>query len=153
MKLNQYHKDAIIRAITNDIPRKTDEQIQAAVQAALVKGMSVACRNLYKKNPKALMTKYISGTLSCRNFEVVSGDANVTECLKPFSYEYIAFEKVERSLKAAINGCTTRKQFVDRFPEFGNYAPHEEGVCKTTPTIANVVADLVKLGFVPKVTK
>lgn len=55
MKLTSYHKEAIIRAITQELPPEPSrEDLRKLLTAAAVKLMSVPCKNLYKKNPDAL---------------------------------------------------------------------------------------------------
>lgn len=154
MKLNQYHKQAIIRAIEQDIPKKASDTTRDEVQRAIYKAMGKSCQSMYRTNPKALRTEYV-GSLSLdgahRTFVV--GDADFKKVLDPFQKEASKREDALRALRNAIEACTTRKQFIDRFPEFSNYAPSEHDKCSTLPALANVVAGLIEIGFVPKVEK
>lgn len=150
MKLSTYHKDAIIRAITQDLPpvgNLSEEMTKAALKL-----MSVPCRNLYKKSPSALRT-HTTYSVSQKSVCFVVGDADVNAVVKPFEQRCDHRAKVLQDLRAAIYGCSTRKQFIDRFPEFSHHAPSEHGKCATLPAISNVVADLVKLGLVLKVER
>lgn len=153
MKLNRYHKQAIVNAIMLELPKVDEEKLKAEIQAKLVKGMSRACQNLYKKNPEALhkVVAYETG-LSYRR-EFVVGDADYKEIVKPYQEAYRERQNVRSKLEAAIEDCTTRKQFVDRFPEFSKHAPLEHASCSTLPAVTNIVADLIKLGWEPTVTK
>lgn len=154
MRLNQYHKDAIYRAIAHDIPRTKPEVLLGQINDAIYKGMSKECRALFRKNPKAIRSQYISSVnLDYNQREIPVGDADWKTILKPFEAEESKRGKILMELKNAINGCSTRKQFIDRFPEFSNYAPPVEGVSENLPAVANVVAGLISIGFVPKVTK
>jgi hypothetical protein len=150
MKLSQYHKDAIIKAVWAEVPNPTANELGAEIEKAMVKAMSISCRNLYKKNPQALR-KGESYSVHASTVGFVCGDANVEAVLKPFKESQQARVKTKQSLVAAVNGCSTRKQFIDRFPEFSYHAPAEHGTCATLPAVSNVVADLVKLGLELKV--
>lgn len=153
-KLPQYVKEAIICSVTADIPKPDQEKLKSEIQAALVKGMSVPCRNLYKKKPEALKTVYLGFEHGLdRGSSFVCGDANDKDILQVFKDDRDNRKSVLQNLKSAINACTTRKQFVERFPELTSYLPSNDAACTTLPAVSNVVADLVKLGFVPKVAK
>jgi hypothetical protein len=58
-----------------------------------------------------------------------------------------AIEQTESGLENALKGIRTRKQFVEAFPELEKYAPSEHKSGSMLPAIANVVADLSKLGW------
>lgn len=152
--LNNYTKKAIVAAIMADIPQPDHNRIKEDIQAALFKGMSIACRNLYKKSPKALLTMHVGYQhgLDYGVFITV-GDADTDTVLKPFKDAYDTRKAVEQNLRSAIDACKTRKQFIDRFPEFSKYAPAEDGKTSNLPAIANVVADLVKLGWKQTISK
>lgn len=150
MKLSIHHKDAIIRAITQELPpvgNLSEEMTKAALKL-----MSVSCRNLYKKSPNAIR-RHTAYSVARHAVEFVVGDADMKAVVAPFEQRYAERQKVLDTLKTAIYGCSTRKQFIDRFPEFSHHAPHEHGTCTTLPAISNVVADLVKLGLVLKVER
>ena len=151
MKLSTYHKDAIIRAIKQDLPpvgNLSEEMTKAAVKL-----MSTPCRNLYKKSPTAIRRSSVYGVTERGSVEFVIGVANFKAVVEPFEQRFEERKKALDNLKLAIYGCSTRKQFIDRFPEFSHHAPSEHGTCDTLPAISNVVADLVKLGLVLKVER
>ena len=157
MNLNKYVKQSIVRAIMAELPRVDPEATKKEIQDKLVEKMSPECQALYAKAPNALATRYgarvVDGYYSI-NF--VSGDLTeetFAEIIKPYGEMYNHRADIETKLHAAIAPIRTRKQFIDRFPEFSQHAPDEEGKCATLPAIANIVADLVKLGWEPKVTK
>lgn len=153
-KLTKTDKEAIIASIIADVLKPDQSKLRDEMQKALVKGMSRACQNLYKKSPEALRTVYANYAYGLdRGVELVSGDANHKDILEPFSTSYQERRKVLNNIGEAVMACTTRKQFVDRFPELTSYLPTESAPCPTLPAIANAVADLVRIGFVPKVTK
>lgn len=156
MKLTKYHKQAIFNAIKADLPRIDYVQRKAKAQSLLVMGMSNAAKTLYKNNPKALATAYIDSDYGLAEYgdrTLTVGDADWETLLKPFKDEMKVRRDALIRLERAIEGCNTRKAFVDAFPEFSKYAPPEEGKTSNLPAIANVVGDLVKLGWKQTVSK
>lgn len=153
-KLTTTMKEHIIALVFADIPKPDHDNLKDEIQKALVKGMSVPCRNIYKKNPEALRTGYVNRDHGLRHqVTVVVGDADYKMVFKPFEDRQDERDAALQSFKSAVASCTTRKQFVDRFPELTSYLPNESTPCPTAPALANVVAGLVKVGFVPKVIK
>lgn len=154
MKLTKYQKEAIVRAIMNDVPKPDRAQRHATVQAAVVKAMTPECRKVYNRTPAALATQHTGYTTynEC-NYStqtIVVGDAprvNVNAILKVYEDEDAAYEKARRQLKAAVEGCSTLKQLETALPEFKKYFPTEQQPTKNLPALANVVADLTKLGW------
>lgn len=155
MNLAQYHKDAIIRSILNDLPKFDHKMRVAEMQAALYAAMPADERRVYRKNPKALayQTLYRSDYGLDHQTEVRRGSVAAEEVLKPWREEAKARSEMEAKLYAALKPIKTRKQFIDRFPEFSKYAPSESGTCSTLPAVSNVVADLVKLGWNKTISK
>lgn len=155
MNLAQYHKDAIVRSILNDIPKTEHRMAVAEMQAALYAAMTADERRVFRKNPKALACKtlYRIDYALDHQIEVRCGSVDVEEVLKPWREKAKARSEMESKLHAALKSIRTRKQFVDKFPEFIKYAPDEHGTCATLPAVANVVADLLKLGWTTKVSR
>lgn len=151
MKLATYHKDAIIRSILDDLPKPDEAQIHKDIQSALYVAMTSECKRLYNKNPKALLQG--SAHRAELHEPVVVGDADLDAVLEPFIAAKKARQTLRDQVRAAVYSCTTRKQLVDRYPEFSKYAPSEHGVCTTLPAPANVVAELVKAGWKQTVFK
>ena len=156
MKLTKYHKQAIVNAIKADLPKIDYVQRKEKAQALIVKGMSRKAQALYKENANALAKAYINreyGLNDWGTLDMVVGDADWKTILKPFADETQVRRAAIDRLESAIEGCTTRKMFIDTFPEFSKYAPSEEGKTSNLPAIANVVGDLVKLGWKQTVSK
>ena len=154
MKLNNYTKQAIHKAIMNDVPKVDRFKRREAIQADLVKAMSPAVRKLYKANPSALRTSYMGDLVydgvSNRSRDVVVGDvseAAIEKICEPYKAEEDARWQVNQKLKGIIDGCTTLKQLKTLLPEFEKYMPTEEAPTKNLPAVANMVADLTKLGW------
>lgn len=160
MKLNKYTKQAIVRAIMNDVPKPDKTKRHATVQATIVKAMSPECRKVYNKTPKALVTQHIGDTTydgcNWHTREIIKGDVpedKIKAALKPYEAEDEAYRTAQHQLKMAIEGCSTLNAIKKAFPEFEKYLPTEAQPTKNLPALANVVADLSKLGWPKNTTK
>lgn len=154
MKLTKYQKESIVRAIKNDIPTPDKKKRRDAAQAAVVKIMSPECRKIFNRMPTALASMHVGDTLydgcSWGTREVVVGDADrdkIKAILKPYEDEDKKRYETINSLSAAILSCGTLAALMKTFPEFEKYYPTEEQPTKNLPALANVVADLTKLGW------
>lgn len=149
MKLTKYEKDAIVRAIMQDVPTKPDHILKAEIQAAFVAGMSDPIKKLYKTHPKALKTDHVASwdTGIAYRVEFVVGDADVEKATKPFKAQKEARDEARCKLSAAVMGCNTLAQLKKLLPEFISYFPSETEPTKNLPAVANMVADLSKLGW------
>lgn len=159
MKLTKYQKEAIVRAIMNDVPKLDKSKRHALVQAALVKAMSPECRKVFNKTPGIFSTTHTGDTTydGCNwNLRhVVVGDAPkdlLEKLLAPYNAEEKKYIEAKTNLANAVMSCTTLKALETMFPEFKKYFPTETQPTKNLPALANVVADLSKLGW-PKQTK
>lgn len=157
MNFDKYIKQSIVSAIMQELPRVDTDALKKEVQAKLVAAMSPECQAVYAKTPNALSYRHASRIIDgYHGVNFVAGDVTEEQfeaIMKPYQNVYDERASIRSKLEAAINGIRTRKQFIDRFPEFSQHAPAEDGTCATLPAIANIVADLVKLGWEPKVTK
>lgn len=154
MRLNKHHKEAIVRAILQDVPQIDYEtQIDDFVAKAL-----------YKNAPKEIQTvwdcKKLRGWLRpTRNHEgdvyhmlgnssIDGADlARLKELRTKRKEQFEQLLALERKLKASIESCRTRKQFVDRFPEFEKYAPIAEGTTDYALATANLIKELTASGW------
>lgn len=154
MKLNNYQKEAIVRAIFQDVPVPSSEKIKVEVQKAIIKSMTPACQRAYKACPNALLKDSESYlTYERERLTFVVGDANFEEVIKPWREARNNYENARQALVGLINSCSTLKQLNEALPEFSSYFPSEMAPTKNLPAIANVVTDIVKLGWKPKETK
>ena len=151
MRLDKHTKKAIHRAIMDDVPKfftneDTDKQ---EIQAALVKAMSPLARKLYKQNPTALAKKHFcSWDYGFRSsFDLIVGGADSAAILKPYKDANDQRSSVGKRIEGIIEGCSTLKQLKTLLPEFEKYMPSEAEPTKNLPAVANVVADLTKLGW------
>ena len=153
MRLTKYDKIAIIRAIMNDVPKPDKEKRRIDMQAALVKAMSPAVRKVFKECPVALRTTYLGDAIYTGSYgsrELVLGDVPkeaIDALLEPYDAEDKARREAEYKLKTAVDACGTLKQLETRLPEFKKYFPTAEAPATNLPALANVVADLSKLGW------
>jgi len=155
MKLTKYEKEAIVRAIMQDVPTKPDNILRAEIQAAFVAGMSAPVLKLYKTHPKALKTESVpswDSGLSYRT-DFIVGDADVKKAMETFNAQKKARDEAHSKLSAAVMGCNTLAQLKKLLPEFISYFPSETEPTKNLPAVANMVADLSKLGWPKSQTK
>jgi Nucleotide modification associated domain 5 len=157
MRLNKWDKQSIVKAIMADVPKPNKDKRRKDLQDAVVKLMSPECRKVFKSTPTALATYHVGDLISSWGYEsrkIVCGDVSEKQ-IKTLIQKYWDEEKViddaQRNLASAVEACTSLKQLNDRLPEFKKYFPTEEKPVANLPAIANVVADLSKLGW-PKGT-
>ena len=153
MRLDKYTKSSIIRAIMNDVPMPDKEKRRAELQAAIVKAMSPEARKLYNKTPSALRTYHFGEIIYTGNWssrDLVIGDVNsetLTALAKPYEDEDEARRSAKDKIAGIVGGCNTLGQLKKLLPEFVSYFPTETAPAKNLPAVANVVADLTKLGW------
>lgn len=152
MKLTKYDKEAIVNAIMQDVPKPKHNVLRDEIQAKLVAAMSLEVRKVYKLKPKALVASRLSSYECLLDFGVdfIVGDADYKEVFKPYKAQQEERDNARRKLSYAVNSCSTLKQLKERMPEFITYFPTEEEPTKNLPALANMVADLSKLGWPKK---
>jgi hypothetical protein len=152
MKLTKLHKQAIVRAIMQDTPQPDRKKWAEDIKAAIVKAMSPEVRKLYKTKPDALRHASVMYTHEFRTWgnDIPVGDVTkdkLEEIIEPYEKQVMERQGMERKLTAAFEGITTLKQAESTFPEFKKYYPTEAQPTKNLPALANVVADLSKMGW------
>ena len=155
MRLDKYDKQAIVKAIMADVPKPDKVKRRADLQAAIVKAMSPDVRKVFKNTPGALKVSYFNDLLydgmTWSTRELVVGDVpddKLKELAAPYRAEDKAIDEARIKLQGAIEGCNTRKALMTRLPEFEKYYPAEDApMSKNLPALANVMADLSKLGW------
>lgn len=148
MRLNTYQKEAIVRAVMQDVPVVDTDKALAEIQAAVVKTMSPLVRKIYRENPKALRTAHTGYDVIGRGtYAVIVGDVDLDKTLAPWKAQAEARNDARRKLEGVVNGCTTLKQLQTALPEFVKYMPTEEKPTANLPALANLSADFVKLGW------
>lgn len=157
--ITKWDKQAIVRAIMADVPRVDKDKRRKELQAAIVKLMSPEARKLFNKTPNALRTYHVgeityNGQWGSRDITIGDvTDTKVDELCAKYKEEDNARYDIERKLKGIVETCRTVKQLNDRLPEFKKYFPTVEKPVANLPAIANVVADLSKLGWPKGETK
>lgn len=152
MRLSTYQKQAIVRAVMADVPVADDEVIYQEAQAALVKAMSPNVRKVYRENPKALRTAYVSDIFSRYRRDLIVGDADISKTLAPWHEAIEKRAEAERKLRSVVNGCSTLKQLKTALPEFAKYMPTEDKPTANLPALANLAADFSRLGWPKEAT-
>ncbi len=158
MKLTKLHKEAIVRAIMQDTPPLPREKWADEIKAAVVKAMSPEVRKLYKVKPYALRHLNVEYTNPHRRWgdEIPVGDVTkeqIKAIVEPYEKQVYERRDMETKLTHAFEGINTLKQALTAFPEFKKYYPTEMEPTKNLPALANVMADLTKLGWPKGATK
>lgn len=150
MRLDKYTKESIYRSIKNDIPRPKNKVED--LQAMVVKSMSAPVKSLYKKSPDALRTASFGAHEyhTDRYVEIVVGDVDHKVVLAPAKEAIKKYNDTCRQLEVAIMSCSSLASLKRLLPEFISYFPTEEQPSKNLPAVANLMADLTKLGFPAK---
>ena len=154
MRLDKYTKASIVKAIMQDVPPIDKAKRRVDLQAAIVKAMSPEARKLYNKTPSALRTHHVGDALcdsrSWSTRDITVGDVTekqLEELHKPYKDEDDARAATKCKLQGIVEGCSTLKQLQTLLPEFKQYMPTEAAPTKNLPAVANMVADLSKLGW------
>lgn len=152
MNLDKYTKQAIVKAIMQDVPPLDRKKWAEDIKAAIVKAMSPEVRKLYKTKPGALRHDSVPYTteFSTWGHEIPVGDVTkeqIKEITEPYRKLVEERRDMEAKLRGAFESIRTVKQAEARFPEFKKYYPTVAQPTKNLPALANVVADLSKLGW------
>ncbi len=155
MKFNKSTKQAIVRAIVQDIPPIDSEARAKAIHEAIVKAMSPEVRKLFKTHPAALRKDTVRYSSPFRTWghDITVGDVTgeqIKKIIEPYEKQEEERAQAERKLSHAFSGINTLKQALTTFPEFKKYYPTEAEPTKNLPALANVMADLSKLGWPKK---
>jgi hypothetical protein len=156
MKLTKYQKLAILRSIVDDIPQPDKAARRVAIQAEVVKLMTPAVRKVYRETPEALRTECVYDLHNGESWEsrmIVRGNVDekvIEELMKPYRAEDEERGEIIHKLRGVIDACTTLKKLKDTLPEFEKYFPKENEPVKNLPAVANLVTDMMKLGWPKK---
>ncbi len=155
MNLDKYTKQSIVTSIINDLPPIDKAKRTETIKAAIIKAMSPEVRKLHKAKPGALRTKCVAYTNEFRTWgdEMPVGDVTdeqIKEIVAPYKKEEDERADMKRKLTHAFEGIRTLKGALKTFPEFKKYMPTEAEPTKNLPALANVMADLSKLGWPKK---
>lgn len=153
MKLTKLTKEAIVRAIWDEVPEIDHKARKEAIQKALVALFTPEVKVVYDRCPSALKTAWhhtIGYELPYEERHVFV--ANLTDeqqeaVFEPFVEEDQQRQQARGKLKALVMGCSTRNQLVKMLPECEKYLPAEASADRRLPVVANVIADMTKLGW------
>lgn len=151
MKLTNYLRDAFVRSVMQEVPAIDYDLLAKQLQDALYSGMSADVRRVYRKTPNALKVQgfWFSGDRYQR--KSVVGDADFDLIFPQYNAVPNARDDFQHKLKKAVNGFTTVKQVRDAYPELAHHLPDEKVPTKNLPAQANLIAELVLLGWESKV--
>lgn len=161
MKLTKYHRQAFVRSVMDDVPK---EDYEAKVHALVIEDSIL---QLPEKLQKIARDKTLSQYVNREHywmrefsntyvFCISRGDFKLTaEAQAKFDElntlqmaQNEARQQLRRKLESAINSCTTDTQVRKALPEFAKYLPEAESpVDRTVPVIANLVSDLMSMGW------
>jgi hypothetical protein len=174
MNLNKAHKQAIVMAVMADVPRARKDPSGDAQKimdadiakhapkevAAIWKNKELACYLDLDSDPIAAIATDLKdspryhGPLQHVQVRFPRLHTASAKCVEQFNTlfaemlgEAQAVEAASAALTGAIYGIRTVKAFVAQFPELAKYAPAEPTMGTNLPAIANVMADLSKLGW------
>lgn len=165
VNLNKTARAEIVAKIMADIPKEkilekmqklVDEDIRAVMPAeVVVLHRSPELRgflSVYSKNCSSLAGGDSNWQLP--GITVVKDYKPSGSCIKKLKSlvtqaeeDLVAKEGIEHRLKGLIDSVRTRKQFVERFPEFEKYAPHVDAAPSYPLVERNLLPDLKKLGW------
>lgn len=147
MRLTNYMRQAFVRSVMQEIPKPDYESLKKQCQDALYAAMSADVRRVYRKSPKALVTVSSWDFDDRYSHRFVVGDADFDKVAEPFLEQCKARERFRKKLENTVNGFTTVKQLRDAFPELAHHLPDEKKPTVNLPAVANLVADMVQLGW------
>jgi hypothetical protein len=165
MKLTKTDREAFIRAVMGDVPETDyDELAREALYAAAAELLPAPVRALwddpklrsYVRCDHRTMTPGVLSSFSCPAYvEPVRGsklDMHLRDLADKKREQLLARGTLREKLMGAISACSTRKQALERMPEFEKYLPAERDPAGTAgvPALANLVADLTKAGWPKK---
>ena len=154
MKLTRLTKEAIVRAIWNEVPEIDYKARKETIQKAMAALFCPEVKVVYDLCPDALRVQhrhYIVGyDLPINERCVVVAnltDEQINAVLEPFVEEDRQRGVARDKLEALVMGCSTRNQLVKLLPECEKYLPAEASADRRLPVVANVIADMTKLGW------
>lgn len=168
MKLTKYIRDAFVSSALKDVPKEDYlEQIRKIVHDTAVANLPPAVAKIYQD---PAMKGYINtgytyafGVSLCvpspDKYEkvTITFPPKIQEKLEELHNKHVkqadVFKNLEYKLKTVAYGCNTRKQLLERLPEFEKYLPNDTAVSTNLPAITNLVTDFVKAGWPKKANK
>lgn len=157
MKLANNIRSAFVIAVMNDVPQVDyREQAQKLLIADAVAQLPPKIRAIYndqslrhfvQRKQEYALHQYIHvpGPEYARSEAVA---ARLAELLQLHDDQDAKRAELRNQIRAIADTSSTRKQLVDKLPEFEKYLPVDErAAARSLPLVANVVADFVKAGW------
>lgn len=161
MKLTKIHREAFVKAVMQDVP-KVDyiEEARKLVLNDSIEQLPAQLRPaaLDKELSPYLRTDTHYQSAFSQSFSVFSHRGSYytpsKKCkpkLDELGEKHKSQKQQREALKERVEGviasCTTLKIAKERLPEFIKYLPEEVEKSQNLPAIANLAADLVKMGW------
>lgn len=162
MKLTSNIRSAFVRAVMDDVPR-VDYQAQAQkiLTDEAVAQLPPKIRAIYN-DPSLRHFVAKKQVYSIGQYCYVPGPeyerteaagAKIKELQAQHDEQSGKHTELRNKIRAIADTSSTRKQLVDKLPEFEKYLPPDErAAAQSLPLVANVVAEFVKAGW-PKDAK
>lgn len=164
MRLTNDMRDTFVEAVMRDIPNKENpgEEARKLVQAAYIEKLPKSVRAVYENaetrgflktarpdnQPRSAWWSLYGGDIVPYDQLPAALRSKVEKLLAKASEQEKQRTEMRRRVRTAAYACTTRKQLVERFPEFEKWVPGAPvSATENLPADASLVADLVKLGW------
>lgn len=162
MKLTNYHRQAFVSAVMADLPSiDYAEQFKKLVEDDMIVVAPPKIAEILKDKD---LRHYLLGGYNnySRGYNCgVGGSIAVFRDYKPSAKGLVKIDKlietsvaqmnartkIEEQIRGVISACSTLKAAHARLPEFAKYLPAEEVKGTMLPAIANLAAELVKMGW------
>lgn len=160
MRLTKSDKDAFVLAVVQDIPKiDYQEQVRTLIYEDSIAQLPAKVQVIARD--KALSHYLVTGSYwrtsfgSIRVFGASGGNfmpskevqAKVDKLNELHNEQEKRLDEARAKLRGAIEPCTTLKVALERLPEFETYLPKQQEKTVYLPSIANLCADLSKLGW------
>lgn len=162
-RLTKYQREAFVEAVMQDVPtidyeKQAHDLVKNAALAALPPKVREIAQDKslnhylettnhwfgYNHGNFSSVTVYQGRQCSYMTPEV---EAKLEEIIELAKAQDERLNETRSKVKAAIGGCTTDRMARERLPEFIKYLPEPEEKTPYLPAVANIVADLVSLGW------
>lgn len=165
MKLTKLHRQAFVKAVIQDLPQIDYEAMahkfvrEKAVEALPPQLRPVALDdklNSYLTMETMWFDNHRTGIGATRvfgggrsgGFSLKAKDqATLDKIMESAQHQREERARMEERMNGVIAACTTVKMAKTHLPEFAKYLPEEVEKTNNLPAIANIVADLTKMGW------
>lgn len=164
MKLTNFHRQAFVASVMNDVPKiEHQEQLQALILDDMIKSAPAEVAALLKEEK---LRHYVLGgynlfypansgySYGIGSVMVYRGYEPTPAALKKVAVivtaavaQHSARSKLQSMIEGVIASCSTVKAAAERLPEFVKYLPIEPEKGTMLPAIANLASELMKMGW------